>query len=255
MGSVWGVVLGAVLLQLMQSVFLPQLSRWPHALGAAIGSDAAAAGRPGAMDPAALRHHPDPDDALPPRGADPGGPAHAGADLRRAARRGGARRLPEPATASPRWDEGSGARDPRRHGPVRRPGGAEQGRSDRAGRRRGRGDRAERLGQVHPVQRDHRPGAGHRVDPVPRPRAAGPQAAPGARARGRAHVPEHPAVPDAVRAGERADRPARAAAIGAGRLRAAHAAADGRGGGARASPCSTSSRCSATGWRRGSRRR
>jgi len=40
MGSVWGVVAGAVLLQLMQSWFLPQLSRWSHELGAAIGSAA-----------------------------------------------------------------------------------------------------------------------------------------------------------------------------------------------------------------------
>ncbi|GAC1345579.1 MAG: branched-chain amino acid ABC transporter ATP-binding protein/permease [Acetobacteraceae bacterium] len=40
MGSVWGVVVGAVLLQLMQSVFLPQLSTWLHALGAAVGSQA-----------------------------------------------------------------------------------------------------------------------------------------------------------------------------------------------------------------------
>ena len=38
MGSVWGVVVGAVLLQLMQSWFLPQLSRWAHALGNEIGS-------------------------------------------------------------------------------------------------------------------------------------------------------------------------------------------------------------------------
>jgi branched-chain amino acid transport system permease protein len=38
MGSVWGVVAGAVVLQLMQSWFLPQFSEWAHALGAAIGS-------------------------------------------------------------------------------------------------------------------------------------------------------------------------------------------------------------------------
>ncbi len=38
MGSIWGVVLGAVLLQLMQSVFLPQISHWLHQIGAAIGS-------------------------------------------------------------------------------------------------------------------------------------------------------------------------------------------------------------------------
>ncbi len=38
MGSVWGVVLGAVLLQLMQSTFLPQVTRGLHALGEATGS-------------------------------------------------------------------------------------------------------------------------------------------------------------------------------------------------------------------------
>ena len=38
MGSVWGVVLGAVLLQLMQTVFLPQVSGWANALGEAVGS-------------------------------------------------------------------------------------------------------------------------------------------------------------------------------------------------------------------------
>ena len=38
MGSVWGVVLGAVLLQLMQTVFLPQMTNWAHALGDATGS-------------------------------------------------------------------------------------------------------------------------------------------------------------------------------------------------------------------------
>jgi branched-chain amino acid transport system permease protein len=40
MGSVWGVVVGAALLQLMQSWFLPQLSGWAHAIGEAVGSPA-----------------------------------------------------------------------------------------------------------------------------------------------------------------------------------------------------------------------
>ncbi len=40
MGSVWGVVLGAVLLQLMQTLFLPQVSQWLHALGNVTGSTA-----------------------------------------------------------------------------------------------------------------------------------------------------------------------------------------------------------------------
>ena len=37
MGSVWGVVLGAVLLQLMQTWFLPQVTGWLHLLGDATG--------------------------------------------------------------------------------------------------------------------------------------------------------------------------------------------------------------------------
>jgi branched-chain amino acid transport system permease protein len=36
MGSVWGVVAGAVVLSLLQSWFLPSLTQWAHALGAAI---------------------------------------------------------------------------------------------------------------------------------------------------------------------------------------------------------------------------
>jgi branched-chain amino acid transport system permease protein len=39
MGSVWGVVLGAMILQLLQSWFLQDLSEWLHALGRAIGND------------------------------------------------------------------------------------------------------------------------------------------------------------------------------------------------------------------------
>ncbi|MBN9507963.1 MAG: cold shock domain-containing protein [Alphaproteobacteria bacterium] len=38
MGSVWGVVLAAVLLQLLQSWFLPDMTDWLHALGAAVNS-------------------------------------------------------------------------------------------------------------------------------------------------------------------------------------------------------------------------
>ena len=38
MGSVWGVVVGAVLLQLMQTWFLPQVTGWLHELGAVVGS-------------------------------------------------------------------------------------------------------------------------------------------------------------------------------------------------------------------------
>ena len=39
LGSVWGVVVGAALLSLLQSWFLPGLTDWLHALGAAIGND------------------------------------------------------------------------------------------------------------------------------------------------------------------------------------------------------------------------
>ena len=39
MGSVWGVVAGAVLLQLMQTWFLPQLSEWLHMLGSLLGNE------------------------------------------------------------------------------------------------------------------------------------------------------------------------------------------------------------------------
>ncbi len=38
MGSVWGVVLGAVILTLLQSWWLPDLTQWLHALGAAVDS-------------------------------------------------------------------------------------------------------------------------------------------------------------------------------------------------------------------------
>ena len=40
MGSVWGVVLGAMILQLLQSWFLQDLSEWLHAFGRVIGNDA-----------------------------------------------------------------------------------------------------------------------------------------------------------------------------------------------------------------------
>jgi branched-chain amino acid transport system permease protein len=40
MGSIWGVVLGAMLLQLLQSWFLQDLSEWLHALGRLVDNDA-----------------------------------------------------------------------------------------------------------------------------------------------------------------------------------------------------------------------
>jgi len=39
MGSVWGVVAGAAVLSLLQSWFLPSLTQWAHAIGAAINND------------------------------------------------------------------------------------------------------------------------------------------------------------------------------------------------------------------------
>jgi len=39
LGSVWGVVLGAVLLQLLQSWFLGDLSQWVNAFGTSIHND------------------------------------------------------------------------------------------------------------------------------------------------------------------------------------------------------------------------
>jgi len=39
MGSVWGVVVGAATLSLLQTWFLPSLTGWIHALGAAVGND------------------------------------------------------------------------------------------------------------------------------------------------------------------------------------------------------------------------
>ncbi len=40
MGSVWGVVLGAMILQLLQSWFLPDLTQWLHEFGELIGNEA-----------------------------------------------------------------------------------------------------------------------------------------------------------------------------------------------------------------------
>ncbi len=40
MGSVWGVVLGAMILQLLQSWFLPDLTDWLHQFGELVGNDA-----------------------------------------------------------------------------------------------------------------------------------------------------------------------------------------------------------------------
>ena len=165
-GSVWGVVLGAFILQLLQSWLLQDLTEWLHALGRVRRQSTGCSTSiwcqsielifglilvcmmlfrrqgliPATRPQAALTHRP-------------------------AACRDQARRLHRPEAARAgrrRAHRRGGARDQGRDGAVRRPDGAEQGRSHGAdGRRRG-GDRPERLGQVHAVQRDHRPGAGRR---------------------------------------------------------------------------------------------
>ena len=57
-GSVWGVVLGAFILQLLQSWWLQDLTEWLHALGRLADNRLAAARRSGAVDRADLRPHP-----------------------------------------------------------------------------------------------------------------------------------------------------------------------------------------------------
>ena len=215
-GSVWGVVLGAVHPAAAAILVAAGSDRVAARARPAGRQRLAAADRSGAVDRADLRHHPGADDAVPPRGADPGDAQAGGADLRPAARRGAARRLHRSGAARAgrrRAHRRGGAGDQGRHREVRRPGGAERGGHRGAGRRRGRGDRAERLGQVHAVQRDHRAGGGGGgLDPVPRRGDHGAAAARDPGEGHRAHVPEHPAVPQPDGDGERADRPARAAA-------------------------------------------
>ena len=81
-GSVWGVVLGALILQILQSWFLEDLSQWLHCARPARRRRMAAAGRAGLVDRADLRRDPGDDDAVPPRGPDPGDAARCGADPR-----------------------------------------------------------------------------------------------------------------------------------------------------------------------------
>ena len=66
-GSVWGVVLGAFILQLLQSWWLEDLTGWMQRVGPAGRQRLAAARRSGAVDRADLRPHPGRHDAVPPR--------------------------------------------------------------------------------------------------------------------------------------------------------------------------------------------
>ncbi len=227
MGSVWGVVAGALLLQLLQSIFLPTLSRAMHDLGVSMGSEFLQnidfvqytqlvfglllifmmLFRRDGLIPAVRR--------APPLAFDE---QHA------EVARGGFANLDHVA----QWGAPS-ALEVGRYGALRRPGGLEQDRHHGARRRCPRGDRPQRFGQVDAIQRDHRAGAGARLHRLRRARAARPQAAPDPRTGRRPHVPEHPPVPDADRARERHDRAARAAALGPVRLGAAHAPSGGGG--------------------------
>ena len=159
LGSIWGVVLGAVMLQLLQSWWLQDLTEWLHALGRLTGSLwlrrvdlvpsielifgiilvvmmlyrreglVPAARRPPALTLEQQHAEVRREGLADLRVADFGGEVPAG-------RRGAG---------------GNG-----RHRTVRRFGGVEGSQSDRAERRRGRGHRSERLRQVYAVQRRDR---------------------------------------------------------------------------------------------------
>ena len=183
-----------------------------------------AACRTGSMDGADLRHHPGADDAVSPQRTDPGDARAAGADLRAAERGDTAQELQR--THRPRRRAAHRCADPGnpgRHGALRRPGGAEGGGHRRAAGRRAGGDRAERLGQEHAVQRHHRPDRRRkRPHPVRGQNGHhGPAAARGAPAGHRAHLPEHSLVPQPDGDGERAGRPAFPAADRPDRCRSA----------------------------------
>ena len=240
MGSVYGVVIGAVILQLLQSWFLQDLTQWMHALGRLLGNDWLQRLDLVLADRADLRHHPGGDDAVPPTRTDPGDARRRAAHARAAGGAAVARRhqcsaalgsrRPRP---SRRWrcSRRTAAR-------VRRPHGARRGRPD--GRRaasvardRARTDRASRpcstliTGLVQPD------GGSIRFDGEDITGPAGRIAI--ARTRHRPHLPEHPPVPQPDGAGERDDRRACAHHDRRGRRRAAPAVASRRGGaGARA---------------------
>src|SRR5580658_10505800 len=212
MGSVWGVVLGAFILQLLQSWWLQDLTEWTHMLGRAVGSTILQKAdfvqsielifglilvfmmlfrRQGLIP--AVRHQ----------------KALTFEQQHAEIRRGGFTDLKLQGLGG---EVRTGDGNQGRHRALRRPDRAEQGRHHRADGQRGRGDRTERLRQVHTVQRHHRAG-GHRrrFDPLPR-RGADRVAAAYDPGKGRcAHVPEPAAVHQHDGDGQRTGQPAHAA--------------------------------------------
>ncbi len=215
MGSVWGVVLGAFILQLLQSWWLQDLSEWLHALGRLVDNDW-------------LRHI-----DLVPSIELIFGFILVGMMLFRRQGLIPATRQQAALTIDQQHAEirRGGFTDLKLHGlggdartgetaldiqnvtvTVRRPDRFEQCGADGAERRRGRCHRTERLGEVHAFQRHHRSGGGGgRFDPPARRGDHGTARLPDSGKGHSAHVPEPEALSQPDSDGERADRPARAA--------------------------------------------
>ena len=216
-GSIWGVVVGALILQILQSWFLTDLSQWLHALGRLIGVEwlqrvelassielifglilvAMMLYRREGLIPAT-------------RAVQALSLAEQTAQVELAAPRA-AERLrvlgdfdlsrPRPATRDQGFDRA-----------VRRARRAALDGVDGAGEVGGRRDRAERLGQVDLVQCGHRArGAGRRHGALCRLPDRAVAAACCARPRDGPHLSEHPPLPELDRARKRHGRDARAA--------------------------------------------
>ena len=211
-GSVWGVVLGAFILQLLQSWWLQDLTGWLHVLGRAVSNDW-------------LQHI----DLVPSielifglilvgmmlfrrQGLIPATRQQAAltidqqhAEIRRGGFTdlklhglGGETRSPEAALDI--QDVTVTLRGSYRAQPCRAEG---------AERWRGGGDRPEWFRQIYPVQRDHWTGrGGGRLYPLLRRRDHGAGGLPDPGEGHRAHLPEPSAVPQPDGYGKRADRPA-----------------------------------------------
>ena len=171
-GSVWGVVLGAFILQLLQSWWLQDLTEWLHALGRLVDMDwlqqvdlvpsielifgfilvGMMLFRRQGLIPATRQQ------------------AALSFDQQHAEmRRGGFTDLKLHGLGGDVRTGEAALEIQGCHRAVRRSDRAEQGRTDGAEGRRGRGDRSERVGQVHAVQCHHRAGGGGgRLDPLPR---------------------------------------------------------------------------------------